>query len=232
LHFETNDNFETKDIVEFYKTFEPDIKNTTIHWRIYSLIQNGIIRRIGRGKYTLKNKPNYLPEIPKKLKAINSILKKNFPFSTYCLWSSFFLNEFTIHQSIKSFFLIEVEKDSVESIFHFLKDRKYKVFIEPSREVFDNYALGESNFIIVKSLISEAPLQKIKNLSTVTLEKLLVDIFCDDIIFSAYQGNEMKTIFSEAYKKYSINENKLFRYTDRRGKKEQMKKYLKLINGN
>jgi len=232
LRFEKNDNFETKDIIEFYKIFEPNIKNTTIHWRIYSLIQNGIISRIGRGKYTLKTKLNYLPEIPQKLKTINSKLKKNFPFSTYCLWSSSFINEFTIHQSIKSFFLIEVEKDSVESIFHFLKDRRYTVFIEPSREVFDNYASGENNFIIVKSLISEAPLQNITNLNTVTLEKMLVDIFCDKIIFSAYQGNEMNTIFSEAYKKYTINENKLLRYANRRGKKEQLQKYIKLINGN
>jgi len=232
LHFEKNDNFETKDIVEFYKILEPNIRKSTIHWRIYSLIQNGIIYRIGRGKYTLKPKPNYMPEIPQKLKAINSKLKKNFPFSTFCLWSSSFINEFTIHQSFKSFFLIEVEKDSTESIFHFLKDRKYKVFIEPSREVFDNYASCENNFIIVKSLISEAPLQNITNLNTVTLEKMLVDIFSGKIIFSAYQGNEMKTIFSEAYKKYNVNENKLLRYANRRGKKEQLQKYIKLINGN
>ena len=109
---------------------------------------------------------------------------------------------------------------------------RYKVFLNPSYEVFDNYVLEENNFIIVKSLISEAPLQKLTNLYTVTLEKMLVDIFCDKIVFSAYQGNEIKTIFSEAYKKYSINENKLFRYANRRGKKEQLQKYIKLITGN
>ena len=61
---------------------------------------------------------------------------------------------------------------------------------------------------------------------------MLVDIFCDKIVFSAYQGNEMKTIFTEALNKYTINENKLLRYANRRGKKEQLQKYLKLINGN
>ena len=180
----------------------------------------------------MKTKFNYLPEIPQKLKAINSKLKKNFPFSTYCLWSSFLLNEFTIHQSNKSFYLIEVERDSVESVFHFLKDRSYTAFIEPSQEVIDNYVATENNFLIVKSLISEAPILSITNLNTVTLEKMLVDIFCDEIIFSAYKGNEMKTIFASAYNKYVINENKLLRYANRRGKKEQLKKYLELINGN
>lgn len=61
---------------------------------------------------------------------------------------------------------------------------------------------------------------------------MLVDIFCDEIIFSAYKGNEMKTIFTSAFNKYAINENKLLRYANRRGKREQLKKYLKLINGN
>lgn len=61
---------------------------------------------------------------------------------------------------------------------------------------------------------------------------MLVDIFCDKIVFLAYQGNEMKTIFTSAYNKYTINENKLLRYANRRGKKEQLQKYLKLINGN
>ena len=175
---------------------------------------------------------NYLPEIPKKLKTINAKLKNKFPFSTYCLWSSSLLNEFSIHQANKSFFLIEVEKDSLESIFHFLKDKKYTVFIEPTQEVFENYISGEDNFLIVKPLISEAPLQSTENINTVTLEKMLVDIFCDKIVFSPYQGNEMKTIFRNAYSKYVINENKLLRYANRRGKKEQLKNYLRLINGN
>ena len=149
-----------------------------------------------------------------------------------CLWASSLLNEFSIHQAIKSFFIIEVEKDSIESIFHFLKDSRFTVFIEPSQEVLENYAISENNFIIVKPLISESPIQSIKNIDTVTLEKILVDIFCDKIIFSAYKGNEMKTIFTSAFNKYVINENKLLRYANRRGKREQLKKYLKLINGN
>ena len=149
-----------------------------------------------------------------------------------CLWDSSLLNEFSIHQSMKSFLIIEVEKDSIESIFHFLKDSRFTVFIEPSQAVFENYAMSENNFIIVKPLISEAPIQSIKNINTVTLEKMLVDIFCEEIIFSAYRGNEMKTIFTGAFNKYAINENRLLRYASRRGKREQLKKYLKPINGN
>ena len=195
------------------------------------MAQKRIINRIGRGKYTFEPKRNYLPAIPRKLITINALLKKHYPFLTTCLWSSSFLNEFSIHLSNKTFYIVETEKDSMESIFFFLKDNNYPVFINPSQEVFNNYALSEKDFIIIKPIVSEAPTQTIKNLNTVTLEKMLVDVFCDEIIFAAYQGNEMKTIFTNAYNKYAINENKLLRYANRRGKKKQIINYLELING-
>ena len=49
---------------------------------------------------------------------------------------------------------------------------------------------------------------------------MLVDVFCDDVIFSAQQGSEMRTLFKEALSKYSVNENRMLRYADRRRKKE------------
>jgi len=83
-----------------------------------------------------------------------------------------------------------------------------------------------SNPIIIKTLITEAPTQNIDGINTSSLEEILVDVFCDKIIFSAFQGNEMRTIYREAFLKYSINRSKLLRYADRRGKKEQLKKYI------
>jgi hypothetical protein len=55
---------------------------------------------------------------------------------------------------------------------------------------------------------------------------MLVDIFCDNVIFSAQQGVEMRTIFQEAFSKYTINESRMYRYADRRRKKESFKDYI------
>jgi hypothetical protein len=64
-------------------------------------------------------------------------------------------------------------------------------------------------------------------ISKSTIEKILVDIFCDDVIFSAQQGAEKRTIFKEAFAKYTINQNKMLRYADRRRKKEELNQYVK-----
>lgn len=79
---------------------------------------------------------------------------------------------------------------------------------------------------IVKSLVSEAPTQLVNGIPTVTIEKLLVDIFCDPVIFNAQQGSEMNQIFSEAFEKYSISESKMLRYASRRRKKKELDNYL------
>ncbi len=78
-------------------------------------------------------------------------------------------------------------------------------------------------------MVSEAPLQKISKMNTPTIEKMLVDIFCDDLIFAAQQGSEMRTIFQEAIDKYVLNENRMLRYADRRRKKENFREYLNSI---
>ena len=65
---------------------------------------------------------------------------------------------------------------------------------------------------------------------TTTIEKLLVDVFCDDVLFAAQQGSEMEIIFREAFEKYTINENKMLRYADRRRKKEAFSNYLNRVS--
>jgi len=58
----------------------------------------------------------------------------------------------------------------------------------------------------------------------------LVDIFCDEVIFSSQQGAEKRTIFTEAFAKYTINQSKMLRYADRRRKKEELDQFVKTIS--
>jgi len=135
-----------------------------------------------------------------------------------------------IHQPGRFYILIEVEKEATQSVFFYLKEEKYPVFVDPTEDIFEKYLSEEKENLIVKSLVTEAPLQRIAGLNTVTIEKMLVDIFSDELIFSAQQGSEMKTIFLEALSKYSVNENRMLRYADRKGKKESFRNYLNSIS--
>ena len=75
--------------------------------------------------------------------------------------------------------------------------------------------------VFVKNLVSEAPLQKIDGIPVSTLEKLLVDIYCDQD-FSYLQGSEYVRIAENAMTIFNINKTKLLRYAKRRGAKEEL----------
>jgi hypothetical protein len=102
--------------------------------------------------------------------------------------------------------------------------------MEPSEQLIRRYLINEKEPWIVKSLVSEAPIQQVNGIPTVTIEKLLVDIFCDPVIFDAQQGSEMNQIFHEAFEKYTISESKMLRYASRRRRKEDLDNYLDEIS--
>ena len=231
IYFKSKEGFKTKEIVAFFNKIELNISKATINWRIYTLVKKGILKRIGRGTFTLGEIKYFLPKITSEQKSLQKKIKKEFPFLDLCIWNTSWLNEFSMHQTNQYFQVVEVEKEITQSIFIHLKEQRKNVFLEPTKEVFERYVIDNKNVIIVKTLITEAPTLNVDNVKTPSLEKILVDIFCNEIIFSAYQGNEMKTIYINAFTKYAINESKLLRYANRRGKKEELKNYLKLING-
>jgi len=223
-YFKDKDVFETTDIAKFYHSADkPKITN----WRIYSLVQRGVLQRVGRGRFCLGKTKTYIPEILPKLQSIYKKINKEFPFANICVWHSSVFNEFMHHQAGKFFYLIEVEKVAAEAVFYASKERKLAAFLVPNQEILDKYIPEDKDIYFVRTLISEAPTQKNSGICTVTLEKMLVDIFCDDALFTAQQGAEMRTIFHEALLKYTVNQNKMLRYANRRKKKESFENYLK-----
>jgi len=190
----------------------------------------GILNRIGIGKFNISKTRLYVPEVNKQIKFFNSILKRQFPFLTFSFWQTSLLNEFMIHQPGKFYLLIETEKSSTESVFYYLKEKKHSVFLEPTEDIIDKYFPEDKEPIIIKSLVSEAPTQFVDGINTVTIEKILVDIFCDIIIFSAQQGSELVNIFKSAFDKYTVNENRMLRYADRRRKKKNLNIFLNSVS--
>ena len=231
-YFETKKDFNTSDIANFYRVDQPELKISTVNWRIYNLVQNGIIERVGKGVFRIGKNNYFYPELDLKLKTLHNKIQNQFPVISFCIWKNTFLDEFTRHHSSKNFTIIEAEKEVSESIYYFIKENNKFAFFNPSSHILEEFIFNIKDPIIIKSMISEAPLQIIKDYQTVTLEKMLVDVFCDEELFFIYQGKEMRSIFKEAFEKYSINTNKLLRYASRRGKKEEINKYINQIIGN
>ena len=53
--FRNKPEFTTSDVREFYQKHQKDIKNSTVNWKIYHLVNEGVITRKKIGLYKLKN---------------------------------------------------------------------------------------------------------------------------------------------------------------------------------
>jgi hypothetical protein len=51
--FKKTDEFSTSDVRVFYQKHQKDIKNSTVNWKIYHLVNKGILKRIKIGIYTI-----------------------------------------------------------------------------------------------------------------------------------------------------------------------------------
>lgn len=185
------------------------------------------MKRISRGLYKLGKEKNFQPLISNELASILERLKTTFPFADFCIWQTSEINQFTQHISKENFTIIEVEKEVKSSVFSFLKEEQSKpVFMNVDEDIMNLYVRANSHSIILKDIISEAPTQFIEEIETITIEKLLVDIYSDRVIFQSFQGNELKHIFRNAFRQYTINRSKLERYAARRGKKEKINEHI------
>ncbi|NCU32424.1 MAG: hypothetical protein EOM23_05730 [Candidatus Moranbacteria bacterium] len=221
--------FDKKDIMALYRQMETDVNPTTLNWRIHALVQLGVIQRIGRGKFTLEKDASFKIEVSTEMQSIYTKLKREFPFAEFCIWNTIVLNEFMVHQPSHFYLLIETEKETLDAVFYLIREMKKPAFLNPTEDILEKYAYHEREVIIVRPIVTEAPTEIVEGVNTATLEKILVDIFCDNVLFQAQQGTELQMIFNEAFNKYPININKMLRYANRRAKKNDLIEFLETI---
>lgn len=223
--------FSREELFEFFKYFEPDLKEGTFGWRIYDLKKKNIIKSLKQGVYTISYKPKYKPPISQGVLKLIKKLNNLFDDVRYCIWESNLLNEFSQHQSSKSILLIETERDFLDSFFYELKEfYKGDVYLTPDEKTINLYVAESEQPIVVKKLVSRSPMSKQTDnkiqFYIPSLEKILVDIFSEDKLFYYTQGIELIHIFENALNNYDINFTKLFSYAKRRERDVDIKMFL------
>jgi hypothetical protein len=193
------------------------------------LVKLGILLRIGKGKFKIGRGSFYFPEIDNKIIKVNKFIKEKFPFIQYCIWKSSSIVEFGHHIPRTNIIFVDTDRESTESVYHSLKEEYRDVFYKPNKDLLNNYIIELKSVLIARPLVSESPLQIVKNIPTITIEKLLVDALADEE-FEFLKGNEINYVFENAFDRYSVNFSKLIRYADRKRKKPDLLHILKNNN--
>jgi hypothetical protein len=156
---------------------------------------------------------------------LNNKLKKHFPFAGFCLWHNSEITPFMHHIPNLQQIFVEVERDAISAVFDFLNENSEKrVFLSPGSDDYSRYIAGKEA-IIVRNLVSEAPVQKAENITIPTIEKILVDVI-GDVDFEFMQGAELHRFYRNVLERCVINQKKLLRYASRRNRKNKVQQLL------
>lgn len=123
---------------------------------------------------------------------------------------------FCINQQISSpTYLVEVEKEYLFPVFESLKSifPNHVILFRPNQEDKLNY--WRPGAIYVVELFKRSPLDPNGMMS---IEKLVVDLLCDEDIYSFYSGIDIEYALDTLCSRYVINYRTLFAYASRKGK--------------
>ena len=224
--FKNRETFTREELLAFYRAYDPEMNDGTFGWKIYDLKKKRLIEPVKKGVYSLVNKKNFKPELDATILNIAGVLQNAFAHHFYNIWNTAWLNEFTELQTTSSLIIVETDRDSMERIFFLLKDKQMNVYFKPDANVIEKYISEDKEAIIIKPMITRAPVNTIRKVMIPSLEKMLVDLFCDEKIFYAYQGKQLVRIFESAFGKYIINLSRMLNYAKRRKREEGLKDFL------
>lgn len=187
-----------------------------LNWYLAKLADDKKLFRIARGTYQIAKGKRIFAPVPREetIELFNQF-REQFPEIGSCVYEGPWFFQFMHHVATNQITYIEVEKDVAESIFHQLQDQGKVVYLRPDKDLIYNYVNFKTPAIFVKNLTSESPLQRISEVLIPTLEKLLVDMYCDSD-FYYLQGGEYYHIMHYARSHYAINLSRLQRYARRR----------------
>lgn len=208
-----------------------EVKKTTLYWYLNKLTGEHRLSRISRGVYSVSGLTEFVPEVTEDMAAVNEILHRELPFSSFCLYKGTELAPYLHNIATNNVLYVETERDSCESAFNVLKREGYNCYIRPGKDMIYHYIDLADNVIFVKPLPSESPIQTVQGLAVPTLEKLLVDINVDEDFFYL-QGSESFYILRNAAEKNVINRSRLMRYAKRRYVADKLIKDLEEIGLN
>lgn len=228
-----NGLFTRKDLLNAVRSSMKNISEGSLVVLLNRMVTENKIIRVSYGKYKLNEdlKYEFLYEPSGYMLSLNRHIKEKFPFTDYCIWQPSIFASMTLHVPAVRTTLVDVERDSMESVFMTLQsiESAIPVFLNPNQEDVDRYIITNRDMIVVRPLVKEAPKDIVDGCPVPTLEKMLVDAISDKEL-QYLQGNELYTIYSNAFSDYDVKLPRLLRYAARRNRRQKAEQVINAIN--
>lgn len=230
-YLEAHNTIDVNTTVGLVRTSDHDVPRSTVRWRLHDMAQRGTLQRLRRGVYTRPDKREFRLTVADFLASLFHAIREKFPYVELCTWSLDVLRDLTQHYYEWSVPIIEVEKDGQAAIHDFLVGTGQPAVAYEDLPAVERSFPGQK-YVVVKRLVSEAPVTRCNDVTVPRLEKLLVDIVQDKNLFGFLEGAETHSIYASAMERYHIQLDTLLRYASRRGVRDDVQMIMNQITGN
>ena len=219
--------FTRKELLESFRMAGYMLSEASFYKKVEELVKNGQIIRVGRNVYSLPDdkRLTYEYKYSELAEAVAQEIAQQYPYVNFSIFEFVQLNDFVNHLIAHNVIFLSVEAEIMDFVFETLRD-KYpgKVLINPTVEIYHQY--WSDNMIVLGKLTTEAP--KGQKVSWHTrLEKMLVDIMAEPLLLASISSAEYPHIYEDAFDRYIVDENGLFRYASRRKVTKKIKELIR-----
>lgn len=219
--------FTRKELLESFRMAGYMLSEASFYKKVEELVKNGQIIRVGRNVYSLPDdkRLTYEYKYSELAESVAQEIAQQYPYVNFSIFEFVQLNDFVNHLIAHNVIFLSVEAEIMDFVFETLRD-KYpgKVLINPTVEIYHQY--WSDNMIVLGKLTTEAP--KGQKVSWHTrLEKMLVDIMAEPLLLASISRAEYPHIYEDAFDRYIVDENGLFRYASRRKVTKKIKELIR-----
>ena len=206
------------------------ISRKTVIWRVNELVKQGKIIRAGRGVYFLAPKKRFQLDTGETTKRICSILAEKMPYLEVTITDTSILGELMNLQPFSSAICLEVKKTAVNAALSVLRKEGISAYAKKDYSKIERYITTNQPILVKPELAVNPKLAKEKNVRYANIEKMLVDLICDEDIYGQYQDSELHNIYRNATERYAVNYSQMLKYAAARGRKAQVIESLQETN--
>lgn len=219
--------FTRKELLESFRMAGYMLSEASFYKKVEELVKNGQIIRVGRNVYSLPDdkRLTYEYRYSELAEEVAQEIAQQYPYVNFSIFEFVQLNDFVNHLIAHNVIFLSVEAEIMDFVFETLRD-KYpgKVLINPTVEIYHQY--WSDNMIVLGKLTTEAPKGQKASWHT-RLEKMLVDIMAEPLLLASISRAEYPHIYEDAFDRYIVDENGLFRYASRRKVTKKIKELIR-----
>lgn len=219
--------FTRKELLESFRMAGYMLSEASFYKKVEELVKNGQIIRVGRNVYSLPDdkRLTYEYKYSELAEEVAREIAQQYPYVNFSIFEFVQLNDFVNHLIAHNVIFLSVEAEIMDFVFETLRD-KYpgKVLINPTVEIYHQY--WSDNMIVLGKLTTEAPKGQKASWHT-RLEKMLVDIMAEPLLLASISRAEYPHIYEDAFDRYIVDENGLFRYASRRKVTKKIKELIR-----